>query len=82
LNKNLNTINDEKIKEELEKKVENEFTYLLKRIPDEKKEEVLEKKQEALKPESISKLIESLKVETTFAIFEKSVINKTIEKNS
>ncbi|MDR3151004.1 MAG: hypothetical protein LBU14_05515 [Candidatus Peribacteria bacterium] len=82
MNKNLNTINDEKIKEELEKKVENEFTYLLKRIPDEKKEEVLEKKQEALKPESISKLIESLKVETTFAIFEKSVINKTIEKNS
>jgi hypothetical protein len=48
INNNLKTINGEKTKEEFKRKIENEFSYLLERIPKEKKEEILEIKKVAL----------------------------------
>lgn len=82
LKENLNKINEAQIKKDLETETKNRFDYLIARTPENQQKEVKTQKENALKDENISALVETFKEKAIFTLFEKTVMNRVLENNA
>lgn len=82
LKENIWKIDDNKVKQDIKDKINEQFDFQKQRLPQEKHEELETKRKETLSDENISLWVQTLKQESTFMIFEKMLMNKVLENNS